>query len=271
VWTLGAAWRDASASLTENLSSIAYLSTPDFTDSFRTFTHLGAMALQPLHTLFWQQEQRRDPQTEAETLAMCDEIYQNLLTYTRSQTLPTYKILPDGSIDFDPNAVLTSTLSTGAIVLLYQPHIDLSEMSLAHQRCLDACEEMIKTLRTVSDADIEFNSPNLGANIFAAARFKLASYNASRQHREPHFDVLMHGLNMCGRRWTLARRLDIVLRAAIVEVDAAARGEKITNRRLPEHFWDLKKSAVDINEGLKMWVAQYKPSLYVGSLNGPYA
>ena len=272
VWTLGAVWRDTSASLTENLASIAYLSTPDFSDSFRTVTHLGAMGLQPIHSLFWQQNQQRDTQTEAETLAMCDEIYQNLLTYTRLQVLPTYKILADGSIDFDPNAVLTSTLCAGAMVALYQPHIDLTVLSLAHQRCLDACEEMIKTLRAVSDADIEFNSPNLASNIFAVARFRLASYKASLQQREPRFDVLMHGLNMCGRRWTHARRLDIVARAAIIEVDAAVKGEiAITlNPKLPDEFWDLKKSAVDVYGPLRSWVVECEPRLYVWSLNNSY-
>lgn len=269
-WTLGAGWRDASASLMENLSSIAYLTAPDFSDSFRTFTHLGAIGLQPLHTLFWEHAQHKDAQAEAVELATCDDIYQNLSLYTRSQTLPTYSLLPDGSIDFDPNAVLTNTLSNGAIVVLYQPHINLAEMSLAHQRCIAACDDMITTIRTVSDADIEFNSPSLGAHIFAAARFKLALYKTCSQPREARFDVLMHGLNMCGRRWMLARRCDIVLRAAILEVDATVTGGVITHKPLPEDFWDLAQSAVDINEGLRRWVAQYNPSLFVGSVNGPY-
>ena len=270
-WTLGAGWRDASASIMEHLSSIAYRTAPDFTDSFRTLTHLGAIGLQPLHLLFWQQEQQKYSQSEAAILATCNDIYENFMTYRRSQTLPTYRMLQDGSVDFDPNAVLTSTLANGATIALYQPHIDFSEMSVAYERCLAACDDVITTIRSVSDADIELNSPSLGSNIFAVTRFKLASYRAASKPREPSVDVLMHGLNMCGRRFPYARRVDIVLRAAIAEVDATANGRSITQDKIPEIFWDLKQSAVDINESMKEWVLKYRPSLYVGSLNGPYA
>ena len=270
-WTVGAGWRDASASIMEHLSSVAYRTIPDFSDSFRTYTHLGAIGLQPLHLLFWQQEQQRYAQTEAATLETCDNIYRNFMTYRRSQTLPTYRMMPDGSVDFDPNAVLVSTLANGAAIVLYQPHIDFSEMSQAYERCLDACEDVINTIRTVSDADIELNSPSLSSNLFAIMRFKLASYWAASKPREPSFDVLMHGLNMCGRRWPYARRVDIIFRAAIAEVDAAANGIDSTQEKVPEIFWDLKQSAVDINESMKQWVLKYRASLYIGSLNGPYA
>jgi hypothetical protein len=58
---------------------------------------------------------------------------------------------------------------------------------------------------------------------------------------------------------------DIVLRAAIEEIDTGVRSS------LPEEFWDLKESQLDIAESMKKWMAEYKPSLFVGNLNGPYA
>lgn len=75
----------------------------------------------------------------------------------------------------------------------------------------------------------------------------------------------MHGLNMCARRWPIARRLDIVLRAAIVEIDTKIQSS------LPAEFWDLRKTDLDISEKLKEWIQNFNPFLYVGILNGLYA
>ena len=75
------------------------------------------------------------------------------------------------------------------------------------------------TIRSISDADAELNTPLLAHFFFVAARFKLVMCRVSKHAREAGFDTLMHGINMSGRRWSVARRLDIVLRAAIVEVD----------------------------------------------------
>jgi hypothetical protein len=70
---------------------------------------------------------------------------------------------------------------------------------------------------------------------------------------------------MCARRWPIARRLDIVLRAAIVEIDTKIQSS------LPTEFWDLRKTDLDISERFKEWIQNYKPFLYVGTLNGLYA
>lgn len=270
--TLGNSWRDASAALIDHLSSIAYASTPDFSDSFRTMTHLAAIGLQPLHGLLYEREHQKVPQSTAAQFATCDEIYQNLITYLRSQPATSYTLLADGSIDFDPNTVLTSMLANGAVIVLYQGYLSsrLAELyrSVARQRCIQACEAMITTIRTVSDADTELSSPLLASSIFVAARLQVALFKQGALTRHPSFDVLMHGLNMCGRRWPLARRHDIVLRAAIMEIDSHGIGAQTS---LPTEFWDLRKSALDIDDAMKRWIQSYKPSLYIGSLNGPYA
>jgi len=77
--------------------------------------------------------------------------------------------------------------------------------------------------------------------------------------------TLMHGLNMCARRWPMATRLDSVLRAAIVEIDTKIQSS------LHTEFWDLTKTDFDISEKLKEWIQNLKPFLHVRALNRLYA
>ncbi|RVX67985.1 hypothetical protein B0A52_08395 [Exophiala mesophila] len=267
VSTLGVSWRDVSAALVDHLSSIAYVSTPDLKDSFRSHAHLAAIGLQPLHTFIYEHERGRYENREQEALSTCDEIYKNLTGYVSAHPNTSYTLLADGLIDFDPNLTHTSILSPAAIIILYQRVLKLGGPAgggIPLERCLQACEDLVVTLRNISDVDAELNTPFLSLFLFVAARLKLILYRHLEQAREPMFDTLMHGLNMCGRRWPLARRMDIVLRAAIVEVDTG------TPSSLPQAFWDLKKSHHDISEALKDWVNSYKDPLYVGSLHGPF-
>ncbi|OQU99770.1 Fungal Zn2-Cys6 binuclear cluster domain-containing protein [Cladophialophora immunda] len=268
VSTLGISWRDVSAAVMDHLSSVAYVSTPDLRDSFRSHTHLAAIGLQPLHNFLYDHEQGRYDQAKGQAFATCDEIYHNLMNYVRAQPATSYTLLADGLIDFDPNLVLTSILSHASVIILYARLIEADETScneIPLQRCLQACEDIVLALRSISDADAELSTPVLGTMLFVAARFKLVIYRKmNQQRREPIFDTLMHGISMCGRRWSVARRQDLVLRAAIVEVDTG------NDALLPASFWNVKKSHLDISEELKEWVADHQQSLYIGSLNGPY-
>lgn len=267
VSTLGISWRDVSAALVDHLSSVAYISTPDLKDTFRSHIHLAAIGLQPLHTFIYDHERGRYDQAPSEAHATCDEIYHNLMNYVRAQPSTSYTLLADGLVDFDPNLVLTIVLSHASVVILYQRLVETDGSGFNEQplqRCLQACEDIAMTVRNVSDVDAELNSPLFGTMLFVAARFKLVLYRRLDQIREPIFDTLMHGMNMCGRRWEVARRFDIVLRAAIVEVDTGH------DSLLPSEFWNVKKSHLDVSQDLKEWVEGYKHSLFVGSLNGPY-
>jgi Fungal specific transcription factor domain len=217
-----------------------------------------------------------------------------------------------------------------------QPPQSQSHTQTLHQaattRCLDAAYEMSKIISTIADADIEFICPFLGSFIFTAARFSLVysrvnpnnspnntsaastprlnTHNHSNSvvgpstttftpgKRSPGFDLLMHALNMCGRRWPLARRLDIVLRAALVEdahslhplpnppqisataatsTPGAGIGIRIATASpspippLPAEFYDLGLSGLDVDDVLREWVEGMKSTVYIGSLNGPYA
>ena len=259
--TLGASWRDASAALMEHISSIAYISAPDLRDSFVTHVHLAAIGLQPVHTYLYDQKNRTV--TDDATIATVDEIYHNLMSYGPMNT-GTYTYLPDGTIDFDCMSALTSILIDGSVITLYGRHLDLSTstpgpgQATAIERCSQACKNMVGTVRNVSDADIELNSPSLVTQFFIAARYMLVLQQYTGQPRGPEFDVVMHAANMCGRRWPVARRLDIVLRAAIVEVDKF----HLVTSQVPAVFWDLRRSAVEIDASMKDWVQNYRPCLF---------
>ena len=269
--TLGSSWRDSSTALSKHLSSIASTITPDIRDSFRTHVQLCAIGLQPLHSFITEYEGSPLPQSEGAALAACDEIYQQLMAHVPAQVSTSYTLLDDGAVDFDINTVLTRILAHSSVIIMYQRFVNSSNLRLgapphiAVQRCVQACEDIAMVIRNLSDADAELNAPGFASRIYDAARFKLAVYRATGQTREPGFDILMHGLNMCARRWPIARRLDIVLRAAIVEIDTQIQSS------LPTEFWDLRKADLDISEKFKEWIQNYKPFLYVGTLNGLYA
>ncbi|KIW58368.1 hypothetical protein PV05_02893 [Exophiala xenobiotica] len=293
VSTLGISWRDVSAALVDHLSSVAYISTPDLRDSYRNHIHLCAIGLQPLHTFIHEHEKGMYDGRLSDAYATCDEIYNNLMSYGRSQSSTHYTLLADGLIDFDPNLVLTSILAHASVIILYSRVVEFESLAGGNtnvngntngnrngngngsevplQRCLQACEDIVYALRGISDADAELSSPLLVSVLFCAARFKLIAYRAMEVAREPLFDTLMHGINMCGRRWAVARRMDIVLRAAIVEVDTNNASHQDVPAQVPVNFWDVKKSHLDISEELKEWVDGYKHALYVGALNGPYS
>lgn len=268
VCSLSVSWRDVTADLVSHLSGIAYVSVPDFRDSFVTHVHLAAIGIQPVHEFFYAYGNGQHQILEGQTVTVTEDMYQNLMSYVYGLPSSGYTILANGAVDFDINHVFTRILSNAAVIMIYQRYIHNNEdpsVQLATDRCMESYYQIIDIIRNISDTDAEVNSPSFSSFVAVAARFRLVLEFSRGNKREPAFDVLMHGINMCGRRWPLARRIDIVLRAAIVEVDTGVASG------LPNDFWDLRKSGHDISEACKTWVTEYKPSVWVGSLNGPYA
>ena len=264
--SLGVSWRDASAALEDHLSGIAYLSVPDFRDSFKTHLHLCTIGLNPVHEFFHAYAKGEHQDLRDQTLAVTENLYQNLISYARGLPTSHYTILANGTIDYDANYVFTRHLSNAAVIMIYQRYVfdETHDYELARERCLASYDQVIDVVRNISDIDTEFSSPLFVNFVAVAARFKLVLEHVLRQARGPLFDVLMHSINMCARRWSLARRIEIVLKAAIIEVDTDTRSG------LPAEFWDLKQSGLDISEALKRWVTEDKPPRSVG-LNGLYA
>lgn len=284
VSTLGVSWRDVSAALVDHLASIAYVSTPYLRDSYRAHMHLAAIGLQPVHHFL--HDLHRSPPVhplppDSPTLLKCDEIHTNLLGYIHSHPRTSYTILENGLVDFDPNLIHTEVVVYSTIIIIYQPLIDFatSEPSIALSRCLDVCNEaMVTLIRSISDADAELNTPLLANFFFVAARFKLVMCREQGGEegqvscRDVPFDTLMHAINMCGRRWRVAKRLDMVLRGAVAELEGCSHGDGVGGnvRKLPKDFWDLKRSHLDISEELKAWEAESRGVSMEGSLVGPY-
>jgi hypothetical protein len=222
-------------------------------------------------------------------MSTLNDIYQNLMSYLsiESNVSSAYTILANGMVDFDPCLVHTNLVVHASTIMLYQLIIDFNAGApqLALSRCNEAVDGIIATVRGISDADAELNSPLFSSFLYVAARYKLNVYRSLDQPKESSFDTLMHGISMCGRRWEIARRLDIVLRAAIHELDhrsdpdvmASGTHETEVNgfskfESLEETgFWDMKKSHLDTSEALKAWVGrQGSRGLFIGGLNGPY-
>ncbi|KAK5954606.1 hypothetical protein OHC33_004328 [Knufia fluminis] len=267
VSSLGVSWRDSSAALADHLLSVAYLSAPDFRESLSTHIHLCAIGLQPVHEFFFAYANGEHQVLEDQALTITEDMYQNLMSYINGMPAPHYTILEDGAVDYNINYIFSKHLSNGAVIMIYQRYVldEVGDVQLARERCMNSYHQIVDIIRNISDADTEINSPTFVNFIAVATRFKIVLDRALGQPRDAPFDLLMHGINMCGRRWPLARRIDIVLRAAIVEADTGL------SSGLPEEFWDLKQSEHDISESMKRWVSEYKPSLHAGYLIGPYA
>jgi hypothetical protein len=273
---LGARWRLQSPMQLQDLQDDIFQDGIDVSTSFRTAFDLPVTGLRPVQQLLHQRQHQDSVDLDVDTLEASDEAFQVLMSYMDKRYNSSYTLQGDGSITFDTNAVLTTMMASAAVIVLYQQYTTLPEAPnrltgypvLAAQRCFGACDQIFHTMSTVADSDMEMISPLLASHLFVAARFLLATAkHSSKQSFRPkstRFDFIMHALNMCGRRWPLARRYDIVLRAAIVEFDST------TAPAVPPQFWNLQQSAVDIDEVLRQWVKRLAPSVYVGSLNGPY-
>ena len=274
---LGSSWNsEAGEEESDYLFVPEELATPSFLDaehvmlsrlnvapSFKSIVRSAAICSRP--KALYQQE-------EGYEQSFHEQMYADLSLFARYAPDPSYTLHDDGSVTFDSVAVQLATASNASIIILYQPHLATSTGQIgsapgdnAKSRCLDACEQMIRIMSNVGDFDIEFLGPFQASRLFVAARFQLVVSQASSQSLPAGFDVLMHAINMCGRRWPLARRLDIVLRAALVEADSPS------TMPLPAQFFDLNLSALEIDDILKQWVNEFKSLLYVGSLNGAYA
>lgn len=263
---LGLSWSDASSALFDHLTGIAYLNVPDFRDSFRTHVHLAAIGLQPAHEFITAYAKGEHQTLEGQTLMLADDLYRNMRSYAQELPASGYTTLADGDIDFDINHVFTRLLSNATIVMIYERYAleENGDFNLARDRCTHSCNELIDIVRNLSDADIEVNTPTFGHFLAVAARFKIVLIKTLSIPYEPELDILMHGINMCARRWPLARRLDYTLTAAIVEATSA------TPASIPEEFWDLRKSSIDISERMKQWLHERRPSIHSRHLALPY-
>lgn len=67
---------------------------------------------------------------------------------------------------------------------------------------------------------------------------------------------IVHALGICGRRWDLARRYEIIVQTAMAEHEMP-----VLMSSLPLQFFDLQYSTLDIDEALRVWVETLLPKL----------
>lgn len=263
---LGVSWQDASSALFDHLSGIAYLHVPDFRDSFRIHTHLAAIGLQPVHEFITAYARGEHQVLKEQTSRLAEDLFGNMMSYEEGLPASGYTTLADGDIDFDINHVFTRLLSHATIIAIYERYTldEEGDFELARNRCHRSCDVLIDIVRNLSDADIEVNTPTFAHFLAVAARVKIVLIKRLSQPYDPLLDVLMHGINMCARRWPLARRLDYTLTVAILECTSPM------PTSLPEEFWNLKKSSLDISETMKKWLHDRTPAIQARHLALPY-
>jgi hypothetical protein len=107
---------------------------------------------------------------------------------------------------------------------------------------------MAATLRNASDIMLENSMPHIIFCIFVAARFYIIYSRALQLETPNKVHLLIYALSVCGQRWPLARRLQKVLRTALVESSST-----VTENPLPIQFYDMQYFSLDIDRALQIW------------------
>ncbi|KAF2731017.1 hypothetical protein EJ04DRAFT_554997 [Polyplosphaeria fusca] len=173
---------------------------------------------------------------------------------------------------YDPNVVLTQCTLDLATISLYQrlalppPGLEEAQGPWYHaiQRCLDACDSLTSTLRTISDPHLETICPLIISSLFVAARFFLVHAKTLSVEIPRNLDLLVYSLKTLALRWSLARRLEKVIRTATAE-------HKLPTgmSSLPVQFYDLQYSYLDIDEALRVWAEGLEPWMHLAGLEHP--
>ena len=179
---------------------------------------------------------------------------------------------PPSSSYATPGGTLANPLPSRATISLYQrlalPPTGLEEAQgpwyHAIQRCLDACDSLTATLRTVSDTHLENLSPLVISPIFASSRFFLVHAKLLSVEIPRNLDLLVYALKTCGLRWPYARRLEKVIRTATAEHRLPREMSS-----LPTQFYDLQYSYLDVDEALRVWAEGLEPWMHLAGLEHP--
>ncbi|KAL9111804.1 MAG: hypothetical protein Q9227_003863 [Pyrenula ochraceoflavens] len=209
--------------------------------------------------------------------ASCETTFLHVVQLTAdcaplTSPLESYKTNWEGHVFFDPNVVLTRIAFQAATInyvgkFCWPLNTTTDPWEPAITRCLSSTKYIGQVIREITDWDIEFISPLFIQYIFIAARFFIVYSQRTSNQKTVDFDLLMHAINMCGRRWPLARRLDLVLRTAIIEEGS---GEST----LPSDFFNLRIPALNVQDVLQKWVDTrvfpYRPTGFnLAEMSGP--
>ncbi|PSN70512.1 hypothetical protein BS50DRAFT_674871 [Corynespora cassiicola Philippines] len=202
----------------------------------------------------------------------CKAVDARLLDWRAKFGVARTRLERESGRTYDANVVLTLCALDLATISLYQrlalPPTGLEEAQgpwyHAIQRCLDACDSLTATLRTVSDTHLENLSPLVISPIFASSRFFLVHAKLLSVEIPRNLDLLVYALKTCGLRWPYARRLEKVIRTATAEHRLPREMSS-----LPTQFYDLQYSYLDVDEALRVWAEGLEPWMHLAGLEHP--
>ncbi|KAH8655357.1 hypothetical protein BX600DRAFT_515185 [Xylariales sp. PMI_506] len=161
--------------------------------------------------------------------------------------------------EMDPNIVLTNCVLNMAIIIMFQRLVplpsgietDYEPWAYATNRCVYASENMAAKVRRMDDQDLLVGNPHLIPCLFVSARFFIVWSKALSADVPSNLRSLAYALHLSGQRWPLARRYEVIVRTAVSE-----HRTPVQDSSLPRQFFDLRYSAIDIDETLQQWARE---------------
>jgi len=238
----------------ENATAFSSFGDSDVSSAFSIYLNLVTHQLYQVHLFLQQSYDATSAVDRGRWQAQCVNV-DDALTKWRDSDLNS-RNLSQATSNPDSTDVLSAVTFDAAVIALYQrlalPPKGLGEVHgpwyHAIQRCLSACDEMSSVIRAVADADLENMSPHMIFCIFVAARFYLVHAKILSVEIPRSLDLLIYGLKTCGQRWYFARRLEKVIYTAIAE-----KRIPVVRSSLPQEFYDLQYSSLDIDHALSLW------------------
>ncbi|KAF2476286.1 uncharacterized protein BDR25DRAFT_210022 [Lindgomyces ingoldianus] len=202
----------------------------------------------------------------------CKVVDDRLILWRAKFATASGRMSTENGNSYDPNITLTQCTLDLAVISLYQrlalPPAGLEQAQgpwyHAIQRCLDACDSITTNLRGMKDINLENISPFIISCIFVASRFFLVHAKLLNVEIPRNLDLLVYSLKTCGLRWSLARRLEKVIRTATADHKLPS-----SMSSLPVQFYDLQYSYLDIDEALRVWAEGLEPWMHLAGLGHP--
>jgi len=157
----------------------------------------------------------------------------------------------------------------------------------AIQRCSEACRSMAADVAAIVQTDLVSMNPQLVPCLFVGARFCLGGYSLLRYRSttdgalsvggtlhspdlSTEFNALLRAMDVCGTRWHFSRMSPAIFScpfvfkapltitytgrlAKVLHEANTGQAEHRTLSPLPPELFDLRYSALDIDESLRVW------------------
>ncbi|KAB2570938.1 hypothetical protein DBV05_g10393 [Lasiodiplodia theobromae] len=232
-----------------------------FSSAFSLCIILATSELWHVHRLLQQPLDLRNLEQKARFQTESQQVDERLTTWRAEFVAAVYRLIntehaQEERAEMDPNIVLTNCILDSAVITLFQKlspcptGIDsvCDPWTYATNRCVYAADDLSAKVRLVRDAELDaMSNPHLAATLFVTARFYLVYARAACADLPRNLAVLIQALEVCGRRWPVARRY-----TTLVQTAKAEQQMPIFMSSLPAQFFDLQFSVLDIHDALMM-------------------